>query len=309
MPELPEVETMRRNIERMLTGRTVASIDLRLPKLLRDSPIPTLEPLVGQTLVRVGRRAKVLGLEFDDGLSLAIHCKLSGQITIAVPAEDPVMAGHPIPKVDEGYPHRTTHLIIHFTDGANFYYSDLRQFGWVRLGTAEAIAEMVAAMKFGPEGIGDNAFIEQVLIDGLSRRRIPVKSALLDQQLVAGLGNIYVDEALHRARLHPSTPANEIPADRIPALREAIAWSLTEGLKQGGARIVNNKAYPVDDFPAVHARVGEACPDCGSTIVKVRVGQRGTYLCPDCQPLPPGVKPPPPAGKRSPAGKPDLEEE
>lgn len=306
MPELPEVETMRRNIERLVVGRTVAEIDLRLPKLLRDSPMATLEPLIGRTLVRVGRRAKVLDLEFDGGLSLAMHCKLSGQITIAAPATHPLMAGHPIPKVEEGYPHRTTHLIMTFTDQTIFYYSDLRQFGWARLGTSEAISEMIAGMKFGPEGIGDDRFVDQILTDGLGRRRIPVKSALLDQQLVAGLGNIYVDEALHRARIHPSTPANLVPIERITDLREAISWSLGEGLKQGGARIINNKAYPVDAFPAVHARVGEACPDCGTTVIKVRVGQRGTYLCPNCQPLPAGVSPPPQAGRRV-ANDPDPE--
>ena len=295
MPELPEVETMRRNIERLLVGRTSAEYELRLPKLLRDSPMPSLDPLIGRTLQQVRRRAKVLSLQFDDGLTLAMHCKLSGQIAISIPDDDPIMAGHPFPRLDEGYPHKTTHLIFTFTDGAIFYYSDLRQFGWARLGTDEAIAEMVNGMSFGPEGIDDEAFVDQVLIEGLGRRRIPVKSALLDQQLLAGLGNIYVDEALHRAKIHPSTPANEVESAQI---REAITWSLGEGLKQGGAKIIQGKAYPIDDFPAVHAREGEPCPDCGSTIIKVRVGQRGTYLCPVCQPLPAGVTPPPAAGIR-----------
>jgi len=298
VPELPEVETMRRNIERALIGQSVASIEVRLPKLLRDSPLPTLDPLIGETLLAVRRRAKVLLLDFTNALTLAIHCKLSGQITVIAPESAPAMAGHPIPRVDEGYPHKTTHLIISFTDGSVLYYSDLRQFGWARLGDAETITAMVVGMGFGPEGIHDDSFDEQVLAAGLKRRRIPVKTALLDQRLVAGLGNIYVDEALHRAHIHPSTPANEVPAEKIPSLREAITWALDEGLKQGGAKIINNKAYPIDDFPAVHAREGQLCPDCGSTIIKVRVGQRGTYLCPTCQPLPEGVKAPPPAGRR-----------
>jgi formamidopyrimidine-DNA glycosylase len=289
---------MRRNIERYLIDRTVESVDVRLPKLLRDSPIPTLDPLVGTRLTEVRRRAKVLLLDFDDGLTLAMHCKLSGQITVAPPKDSPVMAGHPVPRVDDGYPHKTTHLIITFTDGSVLYYSDLRQFGWARLGDSETITAMGVAMGFGPEGIHDDAFDEQVLEAGLKRRRIPVKTALLDQRLVAGLGNIYVDEALHRARIHPSTPANGVPLERVPALREAITWALDEGLKQGGAKIIQNRAYPIDDFPAVHAREGELCPDCGATIIKVRVGQRGTYLCPVCQPLPEGVIPPPPSGRR-----------
>jgi formamidopyrimidine-DNA glycosylase len=289
---------MRRNIERSLLDRTVQSIDVRLPKLLRDSPIPTLDPLIGRRLLAVRRRAKVLLLDFTDELTLAIHCKLSGQITIAEPERAPVMAGHPVPRVEEGYPHKTTHLIMTFTDGSVLYYSDLRQFGWARLGHSETITAMVVGMGFGPEGIHDDAFDEHVLADGLKRRRIPVKTALLDQRLVAGLGNIYVDEALHRARIHPSTPANEVPPEKIPALREAITWALDEGLKQGGAKIIHNRAYPIDNFPAVHAREGEPCPDCGGTIIKVRVGQRGTYLCPTCQPLPNGVKAPPAAGRR-----------
>jgi len=227
-----------------------------------------------------------------------MHCKLSGQVTIAPQSSIPEMAGHPFPRIEEGFPHKTTHLIITFTDGSIFYYSDLRQFGWARLGATAAIDAMVAAMGFGPEGIGDDRFSDQVLVDGLKRRRIPVKTALLDQRLVAGLGNIYVDEALHRARIHPSTPANTVDVAAIPILREAITWALGEGLKQGGAKIINNKAYPIDAFPAVHARYGEACPDCGTTIIKVRVGQRVTYLCPNFQPLPPDVIAPPPAGKR-----------
>jgi formamidopyrimidine-DNA glycosylase len=289
---------MRRNIERSLLRHTVEAIEVRLPKLLRDSPIPALDLLIGKQLLAVRRRAKVLLLDFDDDLTLAIHCKLSGQITIVEPESAPVMAGHPVPKVDEGYPHKTTHIIMTFTDGSVLYYSDLRQFGWARLGDSETITAMVVGMGFGPEGIHDDSFDERVLADGLKRRRIPVKTALLDQRLVAGLGNIYVDEALHRARIHPSTPANEVPAEKIPALRQAITWALDEGLKQGGAKIIHNRAHPIDNFPAVHAREGAPCPDCGTTILKVSVGQRGTYLCPTCQPLPEGVKAPPEAGRR-----------
>jgi formamidopyrimidine-DNA glycosylase len=117
----------------------------------------------------------------------------------------------------------------------------------------------------------------------LARRSVPIKTVLLDQKVIAGIGNIYVDEALHEARIHPATPANAIPADRLPDLLAAIQWSINAGIAIGGARIVNNKATPIDGFPEVHARAGEACPICGDTIVKIRVGQRGTYFCPTCQ--------------------------
>jgi formamidopyrimidine-DNA glycosylase len=292
MPELPEVETMRRNIASALTGATVERYELTLPKLLRTSPIPTLDSIIGKKLIAVRRRAKVLMIDFDGDLTLAMHAKLAGQITIIRPDESRLVAGHPHPSPTGDFPANTTHLTIWFEDGSRFYYSDIRQFGWFRLAPTEEIQALVDAMAFGPEGIGENPVDVEALRRGLARRRIPVKLALLDQKLLAGLGNIYVDEALHRAKIHPSTPANEVPEEKLPALLDAIQWALTEGLRQGGAKIINGKAHPVDNFPEVHGREGEPCPVCGTTIIKVRVGQRGTYLCPNCQPLPEGVKPP-----------------
>lgn len=299
MPELPEVETIRRNIERSLTGERVRAYELTLLRLLRDSPLSALDPIVGKILLGARRRAKVLMIDFEDGLTLAMHAKLAGQIAIIpVNGENRLVAGHPIPSPSSDFPTKMTHLAISFDNGTMLYYSDIRQFGWFRLAPTEEIAEMVKAMNFGPEGIGENPVDLETLRTGLARRRIPVKTALLDQKLVAGIGNIYVDEALHRAKIHPSTPANQVPEEKLPALRDAIQWALTEGLRQGGAKIIHTTAYPVDNFPEVHAREGEPCPVCGTMIIKVRVGQRGTYLCPFCQPLPEGVTPPAPANAK-----------
>jgi formamidopyrimidine-DNA glycosylase len=170
-----------------------------------------------------------------------------------------------------------------FDDGSILWHSDIRQFGWLRLMPTVAVDPAVAAFGFGPEAVGP-ARIEVVDLGGrLARRGIPIKQALLDQGIVAGLGNIYVDEALHRARLSPTRPANALSAEELAALHEAIAWALERGIEQGGARIVHQKAYPIDGFPAVHAREGERCAGCGGVIVKTRVGGRGTYLCPTCQ--------------------------
>lgn len=298
MPELPEVETMRRNIEAALLDHEVASYSLTLPKIMRGSPIPTLDPIVGRKIVAVRRRAKVLMIDLDDDLTLAVHCKLAGQIAIYGGDGKRWVAGHPVPKPDDEYPHKSTHLTINFTDGSILYYSDIRQFGWIRLGDRETIAAHVAEMKFGPEGVDDDGLTEDVLYNGLQRRRIPIKTALLDQSLLAGLGNIYVDEALHKAKIHPSLPANQLERERIPDLLKAIDWALREGVRQGGAKIINGRARPVDQFPEVHGRAGEPCFVCGDTIIKVRVGARGTYLCPTCQPLPPDVKAPPASGSR-----------
>jgi len=286
MPELPEVETMRRIVERELTGRRLSSIDLRLPKLLRGSPLPTLDSLLGRTVTGARRRAKVLVIDWSDGLSLLAHFKLAGQLAVVWPDGRRAVAGHPIPDPGGPYPHKATHLLLGFDDGSTLYHSDLRQFGWLRLMETAAVGAALAAFGFGPEGVGPGAITAEHLGNRLARRRIPVKQALLDQGVVAGLGNIYVDEALHRAGIHPARPANGVVGGELLRLHEAIGWALERGIEQGGATIVHQRAYPRDGFPAVHGRQGEPCMVCGGPIVKTRVGGRGTYFCPGCQPVP-----------------------
>ncbi|MGC4191896.1 MAG: bifunctional DNA-formamidopyrimidine glycosylase/DNA-(apurinic or apyrimidinic site) lyase [Thermomicrobiales bacterium] len=282
MPELPEVETMRRNIERHLLHKEIVAISIGLPKLLRESPIPTLDPLVGQRFVRAGRRAKVLIVEASGDLTLLMHCKLAGQVAILLPNGERAVAGHPVPLPAGDYPHKSTHVRFDFADGTIFYYSDIRQFGWLRLMPTENVPEAIDAFGFGPEGWGgelDRAPLEATM----QRRGIPIKTLLLDQTFIAGLGNIYVDETLHAAKVHPARPANSLTAAEREAILRYVPWSLEEGIKQGGAKIIHSKAYPIDNFPAVHGREGEPCFTCGTPIQKIRVGQRGTYFCPTCQ--------------------------
>ena len=284
MPELPEVETMRRIVERELVGREVEAVEVRLPKLLRDSPLPGLDILVGRTVLAARRRAKVLVVDWSGGLSWLAHFKLAGQLAVEHADGARHVAGHPIPDPAGPYPHKSTHLIIRFVGGTTLYHSDVRQFGWVRLMPTEAVEAALAAFAFGPEGVGADAIALPDLADRLARRRVPIKLALLHQRVVAGPGNIYVDEALHRALLHPLRPANSLEATELTHLHEAISCALDRGPEQGAAKIIHQRAYPRDSFPQVHARENEACPTCGSTIVKTRVGARGTYLCPTCQP-------------------------
>ena len=286
VPELPEVETMRRIVERELTGRRLESVDLRLPKLLRGSPLPTLDPLVGQRVTAARRRAKVLVTDWSDGLSLLSHFKLAGQLAVERCDGLRSVAGHPVPDPAGTYPHKATHLLLGFDDGTTLYHSDIRQFGWLRLMETGEVEAALEAFGFGPEGVGPEAIAAEDLGGRLARRRIPVKQALLDQGVVAGLGNIYVDEALHRANIHPTLPANAVRGADLVRLHEAIGWALERGIEQGGAKIVHQKAYPRDGFPAAHGREGEPCLACGGDIAKTRVGGRGTYLCPTCQPAP-----------------------
>ena len=285
MPELPEVETIRRNINASLAGRELASVDVRLPKLLRDSPLPDLTVLEGTRLLEAGRRAKVLTVDFSNGLSLMVHFKLAGQFAILHPDGSRLVAGHPVPNPAGPYPHKTTHIDFRFDDGIIAYYSDVRQFGWLRLVPTGEVQRALASFAFGPEGVGET-IDEKRLAAIMSARSIPIKTLLLDQKVLAGLGNIYVDEALHAAKVHPSRPAKSLTGKERRAVVAAIPLALESGIKQGGAKIVHQRAYPIEGFPAVHGREGEPCPACGSTIVKTRVGARGTYLCPACQRLP-----------------------
>ncbi len=284
MPELPEVETARRHIERHLVGKRLVSVENRLPKLMRDSPIPDLDVLEGAILLAANRRAKVLNLTFDNDLSLLIHLKLSGQISIHLPAGERAGAGHPIPQPDGVFPHRATHVTFLFDEGTIAYFSDVRQFGWLRLMPTDDVGAAVAAFGFGPEGTGE--LDAKALGPVFARRGIPVKTLLLDQTFIAGLGNIYVDEVLFRSGVHPTRPANSLKPKQVRTILENVPPILAEGIAIGGAKIYNHRAHPIDEFPAVHARAGAPCFACGTAIVKIRVGARGTYYCPRCQPAP-----------------------
>jgi formamidopyrimidine-DNA glycosylase len=182
-----------------------------------------------------------------------------------------------------------THITFAFEDGSIAYFSDVRQFGWLRLMPSEDASAAIDAFGFGPEGteILDAAALGVVV----ARRGIPIKTLLLDQTFIAGLGNIYVDEALFRSAIHPARPASSLTPTHRQTLLSHIPGVLAEGIRQGGAKIIHNVAHPVDEFPAVHGRVGEPCFVCGTTIEKTRVGGRGTYFCPKCQrPYRPRVK-------------------
>lgn len=285
MPELPEVETARRIVERELAGRMVTAVDLRLPKLFRDSEIADPGAMIGHTVTGARRRAKILTIDFDGDLSLMVHFKLAGQLAVIRPDGTRSIAGHPVPKPDGDYPHKATHFDLRFDDGTVAWFSDIRQFGWYRLMPTEHVAPAIEAFDFGPEGTGPDAITDAQLYAALQRRTIPIKQAILDQSVVAGVGNIYADEALFHARIHPTQPANSLSKPLVARLREAIAWALDMGIAQGGAKIIHQRAYPVDDFPAVHGREGEPCINCGGTVKKITVATRGTYFCPSCQRL------------------------
>jgi formamidopyrimidine-DNA glycosylase len=208
---------------------------------------------------------------------------LAGQVVLQGAAGETLAeGGHPVPRWGAELPHKSTHLVLHLEDGARLFLTDIRHFArvWV-LPSVEAEARL-AAMGLGPEPLEDD-FTPQVLAAALRGRRAPLKPVLLDQTRVAGLGNIYADEALWRACLAPTRPAGSLSPQEMERLHESIRSVLRHAVTEGVAQVLDGRAAPGTEFPAAHGRAGQPCPRCGATVVKTRLGGRGTYTCPECQ--------------------------
>ena len=286
MPELPEVESARRGIAGQLVGRTVTGYDLVLPKLIVAEDSLSLDDLIGVKLTDTQRYGKYLLLIFES-LSAVVHLKLAGQL-IARGADIPgFAAGHPVPAYDAPMPHKSTHLRLDFNGDARLYLTDIRHFARVWLLPHEAVPAYLESIKLGADLLSPE-FTANYLAKRLKRRPASkIKPALLDQSVIAGVGNIYADESLWQARLHPERLAGSLKPAEIKRLYQGIITSIELALPTGGARILNTKAQPeIGEFPFVHGREGLPCPRCGTAIIKTRVNNRGTYLCPRCQRLP-----------------------
>jgi formamidopyrimidine-DNA glycosylase len=269
LPELPEVETVRASLAPLLTGRTFERVEIRDGRLTRPfDPELVAAELRGERVAAVERRGKYLLLRFDTGRTLVVHLRMTGSF-----------------RGDET-PH--TRAVITLDDATRIVYRDVRRFGtWLLLEPGELDAYLDARLGAEPLGRG---FGPRALAAALEGRRAPIKAALLDQRTVAGLGNIYVDEALWRARIHPLKPARELDADEVRDLQRAIRAALRMGIARQGATL-RDYAQPdgrrggMQHEFKVYGRGGEPCDRCGTPIEKTRVGGRGTWYCPTCQTL------------------------
>lgn len=288
MPELPEVEAARRGIADQLVGRSIASIDLRLPRLIVAPDGLEIDVLRGRSVEGVRRHGKYLTLLFDE-FAAVVHLKLSGQLVGRGASIPGFAAGHPVPGYDAPLPHKSTHLIVDFDDDVSLYLTDIRHFARVYLMPVDDLPTYFAKVGLGPDAIAPDFTLEGFRERIRRRKQARLKPLLLDQSFIAGLGNIYVDEALHRASLHPERLAASLSLAEIDRLYQAIVATMEIAVPIGGASILNGKATPDHGaFPFIHGRRGEPCLACGQEIVKLRVNNRGTYLCPRCQPAPAG---------------------
>ena len=264
MPELPEVETIARRLRPELIGKTILSADLRWARTLAlPSPKRFKKLIQGQKILEVGRRAKYFILQLSD-FKLLIHLRMSGDLLI---------------KDSGGRPEPHDRLIIKLSGDRSLVFNDTRKFGrvWLTAAPEEVLG------KLGPEPL-DAEFTAKWLHGALHNRRRQLKPLLLDQTFVAGLGNIYSDEALHMAKLHPLAASDSVTAKQAEALHEAIHNVLSEGIRRNGASF--DWVYRGGEFNfRVYGRTGEKCPVCGTVIQHIVVGQRSTHYCPRCQRL------------------------
>jgi formamidopyrimidine-DNA glycosylase len=274
VPELPEVETVRRRLEPALVGRRFEHVEIDDPRLTRpEDPAEVAAELTGERVEALERRGKYLVVRFESGRVLLIHLRMTGTLLHAAP-------GKPT-----DVPHRRA--VVNLDDGSDVVYRDVRRFGTWLLVEPDTL-DSYLAQRLGGEPLG-RTFTTRSLAASLANRRAPVKAALLDQRTLAGLGNIYVDEALWRARIHPLRPALELDADEVRALREGIKRALETGIRRQGAtlrdyRQPDGSAGSMQNEFKVYGRLGEPCDRCGTPIEKTRVAGRGTWYCPACQP-------------------------
>jgi formamidopyrimidine-DNA glycosylase len=275
VPELPEIETIRRQLAPVLEGRRLERMEVLDPRWCEPAPPSALEDAVrGRTIERLGRRGKYLIVSLEDDVHLAMHLRMTGNLLLAH-ASDP----------DRQY------LRVRFVlgpDGAKeMLFTDVRRFGTgnVLLGS-DALAEFFAS-RLGVEPLSPD-FTAEALRALAKGRRAPVKAFLLTQERIAGVGNIYADEALWRARIHPLRPVGSLRRGQIEALRAAVVETLNAGIEARGASIddfrnTDGARGSFQDRFLVYSREGEPCPRCGTPIRKLRAAGRGTYVCPNCQ--------------------------
>jgi len=293
MPELPEVEGARRKLDPLVVGRQIERLEVRDLKLWRPAGGLEAGAVSGRTCLALERHAKVLHFSLDGGLALLLHLKIAGQIAFQHGDGTRFICGHPHPLIDADLPNTWTRFSLQLPAGDALHVNDQRRFSWLRLLSALEADDFIAGHKFGPDPLAPG-FTPELLASRLHLRKgRPLKAALLDQTCIAGLGNIYADESLHAARLHPMLRTGDIKPAQVAALHQSIVRVLELAVPVGGAYVVNGRAAtPADqqerDFLRAHGRAGDACPDCDpprGTIVREFLAGRGTYFCPECQPV------------------------
>lgn len=274
MPELPEVETIRRQLEEAVVGRSIVSVDVRFGGRLNVRPAAFEKGVVGATIASAGRRAKLLLLGLSNGNTVVTHLKMTGRYLLGP-------SGMP--------PTRHTHIVFGLSGGKELHFEDVRKFGYVRLfKTAELEREVFDREGYGPEPLDPSFTAGRFAMCVRGRPKKRIKPLLMAQTCIAGIGNIYADESLWRARIRPQRRAGTLTADELRRLHDGVQKSLRGSLEARGTSandyvdLYGKKGENVARLK-VYGRAGEPCPRCRGPIKKIAFAGRGTHFCPACQ--------------------------
>jgi formamidopyrimidine-DNA glycosylase len=285
MPELPEVETIRIQLNQVLKGLKINDVEILKPKSFQGDK----KKIIGKTIKEIQRRAKIILIELEGGLALAIHLKLTGQLIYRRPEEKVLTEAQKNGPFTVGeLPNKYTRVIISFNNGSKLFFNDLRIFGWIKV--IKDWQNLPEIKRIGPEANDEKAFTLPYFQQILASSKKPVKLVIMDQEKLAGVGNIYANEALFVAGVKPTRPANRLIKKEIERLRNSIISILRQAVAHQGTsdkdeayRQISGEKGHYQNFLKVYGRNGEKCLKCGTLIKRIKLGGRGTFYCPQCQ--------------------------
>lgn len=286
MPELPEVETVRRGLSRLIINKKVTNVTTLNEKSFPNDMTAVNEFLLNTEVIGIRRRAKVLLIDLASHYTLVIHLKMTGQLVYR--GETKFGAGHPNDSLIGQLPDRSTRVVIDFSDGSHLFFNDQRKFGWVKLFPTLEVPNIDFMKKVGPEPLEDS-FEAKEFIQRIRRRNgTTIKAAILDQTVLAGVGNIYADESLWGAKIFPGRRVRDVTDKELTLLLSEIKFVLNLSIEKGGStdrNYVNAEGEKGSyiEFARVFRKEGKPCPRCGETITKTRIAGRGTHVCTHCQ--------------------------
>lgn len=273
MPELPEVETIRSQLEREVKGKKIIDVEIKVPKLVKAPLLTFKKAIIGSSITAIKRRAKLLLVSLSNGYSLMIHLKLTGQLII---------------KQAKDQPGPYTHIIFYFFDSSKLFFNDLRKFGYIKLVEPDDLDNELAKEKFGPEPLEKRFTLEKFTGLLADKKITKIKPLLMDQTFIAGLGNVYAAEVCFYAGVRPTKPAGLLKQDEIKRLYEGIKKILPKSIEKRGSSIdtyvdIHGRQGGFVPYLQVYGRKGQSCIKCKGKVQMVSLAGRGTYFCPNCQ--------------------------
>ncbi len=293
MPELPEVETVKRGLEKLIIGKSISAVSSDWYKSFPNDTEQVDNFLIGARITGIRRRGKAMMIDLSTKYTLVVHLKMTGQMVFR--GDEQFGAGHPNKSLIGMLPDRSTRVTLTFMDGSKLFFNDQRKFGWIKLVPTLEVDELAFFKKLGPEPLVDTFTSKEFIARMQNRKNTSVKAALLDQSVLAGVGNIYADESLHASKIHPARRVHQLTNKQLSQLLDELKAVMMLSIEKGGSTDRNyvdaeGKRGSYLTFAKVFRRDGQTCPVDGTMILKTRVAGRGTHYCPTCQPAPRGFK-------------------